>query len=153
MQRQSVIKCPNWLIARFRWLTRTYIRRRLSGPIRFIVSDVGIGNPSQLCYSAMFVSKDGIPHALRSHWIGFHWRDGCVRNTRCNFYPKSGKMKYCVEVILRWGCAQLVGIIWPSYYAVPTCPTCMSRVNTLSGCTIHVKIWILLMCADADVRI
>ena len=67
-------------------IDRTYTRRRLSGRIRFIASDVETGNHSQLCYSAMFAMKDGISHALKSHWIRFHRGDGCVRNTKLLMY-------------------------------------------------------------------
>ena len=191
----------------------------MSGPIKFIASDVGTGNHSQLCYSAMFAMKDGISHVWRSHWIRFHRGDGCVRNTklpmfavddtnvymvsvpgirfiatweqgtkrnyatqrctqrrtayhmlynpigqdsiegmrcentRCSFYPTIGQDEVLCRVHSKMRVCPTCWDYRPSYYAVPTGPQNMRRVNTLSGCTIHVKIRILLMYADADVRI
>ena len=47
---------------------------------------------------------------------------------------QSGKMKYCVEFILRWGCAQLVGIIDHLIMR------CRQAQNTWGGLTLKVDV-------------
>ena len=72
--------------------------------------------------------------------IGYNSIEGMgMWKHKVQLLPYNGLKKYCVGYILRWGCAQHVGIIWPSYYARPEGPKCMRRVNTFKKWMYHTR--------------
>ena len=91
--------------------------------------DMGTTNHTQLCYSAMYAQKDGISHVL-SHWTRIHRGDENVKNTRCSFYPTTGQDEVLCWVHSKMRVCPTCWDYWPSYYAVPTGPKYMRRVNT-----------------------
>ena len=96
--------------------------------------------------------EDGISLALQSHWTRLHRGDEMWKH-RVQLLPSSGKMKYCVVHFKMRVCPTLLVDYRPSYYAVPTGPQNMARVNTSEWSYHTCKIWVPLMDADADVRI